>query len=228
MFLAEVCDVIVVSLCVCDWVNIFIEDMGLQQLEDVVCELVSVYGVQIEVIIGDVLLEQNFLFIYVVGCVLYCVLCLIVLCWGNVGQLYVVLVGKGVCFDIGGLDIKLVDGMCNMKKDMGGVVYVLGLVGLIMVQVLLVQLILLILVVENVIGLDVFCFGEVIVICKGLSIEIDNIDVEGWVILVDVLIYVSEQQLEIVFDFVIFIGVVCIVLGLDLLVFFSNDDILVQ
>jgi len=225
---AEVRDVIAASLRVRDWVNTPTEDMGPQQLEDAARELATAHGAQIEVITGDALLEQNFPSIHAVGRASHRAPRLIVLRWGNAGQPHVALVGKGVCFDTGGLDIKPGDGMRNMKKDMGGAAHALGLAGLIMAQQLPVQLTLLIPAVENAIGPDAFRPGEVIATRKGLSIEIDNTDAEGRVILADALTYASEQQPEIVLDFATLTGAARIALGPDLPALFSNDDTLAQ
>ncbi len=225
---AEVRDVITASLRVRDWVNTPTEDMGPQQLEDAARELATAHGAQIEVITGDALLEQNFPSIHAVGRASHRSPRLIVLRWGNAGQPHVALVGKGVCFDTGGLDIKPGDGMRNMKKDMGGAAHALGLAGLIMAQQLPVQLTLLIPAVENAIGPDAFRPGEVIATRKGLSIEIDNTDAEGRVILADALTYASEQQPEIVLDFATLTGAARIALGPDLPALFSNDDTLAQ
>lgn len=202
--------------------------MGPQQLEDAARELATAHGAQIEVITGDALLEQNFPSIHAVGRASHRAPRLIVLRWGSAGQPHVALVGKGVCFDTGGLDIKPGDGMRNMKKDMGGAAHALGLAGLIMAQQLPVQLTLLIPAVENAIGPDAFRPGEVIATRKGLSIEIDNTDAEGRVILADALTYASEQQPEIVLDFATLTGAARIALGPDLPALFSNDDTLAQ
>lgn len=225
---AEVRDVVTASLRVRDWVNTPTEDMGPQQLEDAARELAAAHGAQIEVITGDALLEQNFPSIHAVGRASHRAPRLIALRWGTVGQPHVALVGKGVCFDTGGLDIKPGDGMRNMKKDMGGAAHALALAGLVMAQQLPVQLTLLIAAVENAIGPDAFRPGEVIATRKGLSIEIDNTDAEGRVILADALTYASEQKPEIVLDFATLTGAARIALGPDLPALFSNDDTLAQ
>jgi len=224
----EVRDVITASLRVRDWVNTPTEDMGPQQLEDAARELATAHGAQIEVITGDALLEQNFPSIHAVGRASHRSPRLIVLRWGNAGQPHVALVGKGVCFDTGGLDIKPADGMRNMKKDMGGAAHALALAGLVMAQELPVQLTLLIAAVENAIGPDAFRPGEVIATRKGLSIEIDNTDAEGRLVLCDALTYASEQGPEIVLDFATLTGAARIALGPDLPALFSNNDTLAQ
>ena len=225
---AEVRDVITASLRVRDWVNTPTEDMGPQQLEDAARELASAHGAQIEVITGQALLEQNFPAIHAVGRASHRAPRLIALRWGQAGAPHVALVGKGVCFDTGGLDIKPADGMRNMKKDMGGAAHALALAGLIMAQQLPVQLTLLIPAVENAIGPDAFRPGEVIATRKGLSIEIDNTDAEGRVILCDALTYASEQKPELLLDFATLTGAARIALGPDLPALFTNDDRVAQ
>ncbi|HCV96492.1 MAG TPA: leucyl aminopeptidase [Stenotrophomonas sp.] len=225
---AEVRDVVTASLRVRDWVNTPTEDMGPQQLEDAARELAAAHGAQVEVITGEALLEQNFPAIHAVGRASHRAPRLIALRWGTAGHPHVALVGKGVCFDTGGLDIKPADGMRNMKKDMGGAAHALALAGLIMAQQLPVQLTLLIAAVENAIGPDAFRPGEVIATRKGLSIEIDNTDAEGRLVLCDALTYASEQQPEIVLDFATLTGAARIALGPDLPALFSNDDTLAQ
>ncbi len=224
----EVRDVITASLRVRDWVNTPTEDMGPQQLEDAARELASAHGAQIEVITGQELLEQNFPAIHAVGRASHRAPRLIALRWGQAGAPHVALVGKGVCFDTGGLDIKPADGMRNMKKDMGGAAHALALAGLIMAQQLPVQLTLLIPAVENAIGPDAFRPGEVIATRKGLSIEIDNTDAEGRVILCDALTYASEQKPELLLDFATLTGAARIALGPDLPALFTNDDRVAQ
>mgnify|MGYP002348941809 FL=1 len=225
---AEVRDVIAASLRVRDWVNTPTEDMGPQQLEDAARELASAHGAQIDVITGQALLEQNFPAIHAVGRASHRAPRLIALRWGQAGAPHVALVGKGVCFDTGGLDIKPADGMRNMKKDMGGAAHALALAGLIMAQQLPVQLTLLIPAVENAIGPDAFRPGEVIATRKGLSIEIDNTDAEGRVILCDALTYASEQKPELLLDFATLTGAARIALGPDLPALFTNDDRVAQ
>lgn len=225
---SEVRDVIIASLRVRDWVNTPTEDMGPQQLEDAARELANAHGAQIDVITGQELLAQNFPAIHAVGRASHRAPRLIALRWGQAGAPHVALVGKGVCFDTGGLDIKPADGMRNMKKDMGGAAHALALAGLVMAQQLPVQLTLLIPAVENAIGPDAFRPGEVIATRKGLSIEIDNTDAEGRVILCDALTYASEQKPELLLDFATLTGAARIALGPDLPALFCNDDRVAQ
>ncbi|WMJ71363.1 M17 family metallopeptidase [Stenotrophomonas sp. 24(2023)] len=221
---AEVADLIAASLRVRDWVNTPTEDMGPQQLEDAARALADAHGAQIEAITGDALLAQNFPAIHAVGRASHRAPRLIVLRWGKDTDPALALVGKGVCFDTGGLDIKPADGMRNMKKDMGGAAHALALAGLVMAQQLPVRLTLLIPAVENAIGPDAFRPGEIIATRKGLSIEIDNTDAEGRVILCDALTFAGEQKPDLVLDFATLTGAARIALGPDLPALFSNDD----
>ena len=107
---------------------------------------------------------------------------------------HVAIVGKGVCFDTGGLDIKPADGMRNMKKDMGGAAHAIALAELVMARRLPLRITLLVPAVENAIGPNAFRPGEVIATRKGVTVEIDNTDAEGRVVLCDALAYAAEQQ----------------------------------
>ncbi|MCU1002140.1 M17 family metallopeptidase [Stenotrophomonas maltophilia] len=224
----EVADLIAASLRVRDWVNTPTEDMGPQQLEDAARALADAHGAQVEAITGDELLKQNFPAIHAVGRASHRAPRLIVLRWGKDTDPALVLVGKGVCFDTGGLDIKPADGMRNMKKDMGGAAHALALAGLVMARGLPVRLTLLVPAVENAIGPDAFRPGEVIATRKGLSVEIDNTDAEGRVILCDALTFAGEQKPDLVLDFATLTGAARIALGPDLPALFSNDDSVAQ
>ena len=223
---AEVLDVVTACLRVRDWVNTPTEDMGPQQLEDAARELADAHGGELEVIAGDELLEMNFPTIHAVGRASHRAPRLIVLRWGNAGAPHLALVGKGVCFDTGGLDLKPADGMRNMKKDMGGAAHAIALAGLVMAQQLPVQLTLVVAAVENAVGPDAFRPGEVITTRKGITVEIDNTDAEGRLVLCDALTYVSEQNPDTILDFATLTGAARIALGPDLPALFANDDTL--
>ncbi|WP_313320189.1 leucyl aminopeptidase family protein [Stenotrophomonas sp.] len=225
---AEVLDVVTACLRVRDWVNTPTEDMGPQQLEEAARELAQAHGAELEVIAGDELLEMNFPTIHAVGRASHRAPRLIVLRWGTAGAPHLALVGKGVCFDTGGLDLKAADGMRNMKKDMGGAAHALALAGLVMAQQLPVQLTLVVPAVENAVGPDAFRPGEVITTRKGITVEIDNTDAEGRLILCDALTYASEQNPHTILDFATLTGAARIALGPDLPALFANDDTLAQ
>jgi leucyl aminopeptidase len=131
-----------------------------------------------------------------------------------------------VCFDTGGLDIKPADGMRNMKKDMGGAAHALGLAQLVMALKLPVRLQLLVPAVENAIGPDAFRPGEVLATRQGLSVEVDNTDAEGRLVLCDALTYAAEGKPGLIIDFATLTGAARIALGPDLPALFANDETL--
>lgn len=224
----EVIDVITACLRVRDWVNTPTEDMGPQQLEDAARELADTHGADLEVIAGDALLEQNFPTIHAVGRASHRAPRLIALRWGKAEHPHLALVGKGVCFDTGGLDMKPADGMRNMKKDMGGAAHALALAGLVIAQALPVRLTLLVAAVENAVGPDSFRPGDVITTRKGITVEVDNTDAEGRLVLCDALTYACEQNPHTIIDFATLTGAARIALGPDLPALFANDDTLAQ
>ena len=223
---AEASDLLAACVRVRDLVNTPTEHMGPQELEDVARDIAKRHGAQVEVISGDALLAQNFPAIHAVGRASHRAPRLIALRWGDSGLPHVALVGKGVCFDTGGLDLKLADGMRNMKKDMGGAAHALALAELLMARQLPLRGTLLVAAVENAIGPDAFRPGEVIATRQGLSVEIDNTDAEGRVVLCDALTYAGEQQPDLILDFATLTGAARIALGPDLPALFSNDDAL--
>jgi leucyl aminopeptidase len=158
---------------------------------------------------------------------------LIALRWGGQteesrARPHVAIVGKGVCFDTGGLNIKLADGMRNMKKDMGGAAHAIALAELIMARKLPLRITLLVPAVENAIGPDSFRPGEVVATRKGLNVEIDNTDAEGRVVLGDALAYAGEHEPDLLLDFATLTGAARIALGPDLPALYGNDDALVD
>ncbi|PTN54282.1 leucyl aminopeptidase family protein [Stenotrophomonas panacihumi] len=225
---AEVADLVQACLRVRDWVNTPTEDMGPEQLEAAARELASAHGARIEVITGDALLEKNFPTIHAVGRASHRAPRLIELHWGDAAHPRLTLVGKGVCFDTGGLDLKPADGMRHMKKDMGGAAHALALAGLVMARGLPVQLTLLIPAVENAVGPEAFRPGEVITTRAGISVEIDNTDAEGRLILCDALTYAGEGKPELILDFATLTGAARIALGPDLPALFANDEAVAQ
>jgi len=209
-----------------DLVNTPTEHMGPAELAEATSRLADRHGAQVRVIEGDDLLAQNFPAIHAVGRASHRPPRLIELDWGDEGHPRLALVGKGVCFDTGGLDIKPADGMLRMKKDMGGAAHALALAGLVMAGGLPVRLKLLIPAVENAIGPDAYRPGEVIATRKGLSVEIGNTDAEGRVILSDALTYAAEWQPALLLDFATLTGAARIALGPDLPALFANDEAL--
>ena len=207
-----------------DLINTPTEHMGPEELEAVAIRLAQAYGGTANIIVGDDLLKQNFPAIHAVGRASHRAPRLIELNWGNEAHPKISIVGKGVCFDTGGLDIKAADGMRNMKKDMGGAAHALGLAQLIMATGLPVRLQCLIPAVENAISANAFRPGEVIVTRSGLSIEIDNTDAEGRVVLGDSLVYACESAPELLMDFATLTGAARIALGPDLPALFCNNE----
>jgi leucyl aminopeptidase len=175
---------------------------------------------------GDALLEANFPAIHAVGRASHRAPRLIELRWGDAGHPHLTLVGKGVCFDTGGLDIKAAAGMRNMKKDMGGAAHAIALAELVMARRLPLRLTLLVPAVENAIGPDAFRPGEVIATRKGVSVEIDNTDAEGRLVLCDALAYAGEQSPAMLLDFATLTGAARVALGPELPALYSNDDAL--
>ena len=186
--------------------------------------MAEAHGAELEVVSGDALLEANFPTIHAVGRASHRAPRLIELQWGDASHPQLTLVGKGVCFDTGGLDLKPADGMRNMKKDMGGAAHALALAGLIMDQQLPVRLSLLIPAVENAVGPNAMRPGEVITTRPGISVEVDNTDAEGRLILCDALAYASESQPDLLIDFATLTGAARVALGPDLPALFSNDN----
>lgn len=175
---------------------------------------------------GDELLAQNFPAIHAVGRASDDAPCLSYFEWGNPTHPKVALVGKGVCFDTGGLDLKDAEGMRWMKKDMGGAAHALGLAKLIMAEKLPIHLSVYIPTVENAVSGNAYRPGDVISTRKGLSVEIGNTDAEGRVILSDALWFASESKFkpELIIDFATLTGAARVALGAELPALFSNQD----
>ncbi|MEN1972321.1 leucyl aminopeptidase family protein [Luteimonas sp. MJ204] len=225
---AEALDLLAATARVRDLVNTPTQDMGPDQLEGIARDIAMAHGADFSAITGDALLEQNFPAIHAVGRASHRAPRLLALRWGDDSHPHVAIVGKGVCFDTGGLDIKPADGMRNMKKDMGGAAHAIALAELVMARKLPLRITLLVPAVENAIGPDAFRPGEVIATRTGVSVEIDNTDAEGRVILGDALAYAGEQAPDLILDFATLTGAARIALGPDLPALFSNDDALAQ
>ncbi len=209
-----------------DLVNTPSEDMGPSHLADLAQSLASTFGGQFRQWVGDELLSEGFPAIHAVGRASHRAPRLIELQWGNAAHPRVALVGKGVCFDTGGLDIKAADGMRNMKKDMGGAAHALALAELVMRMKLPICLQLLVPAVENAISSNAYRPGEVIATRKGLSVEIDNTDAEGRVVLCDALSFAVEHSPDLIVDFATLTGAARVALGADLPPVFGNNDAL--
>ncbi|PBS11951.1 leucyl aminopeptidase [Lysobacteraceae bacterium NML93-0792] len=225
---AEIVDLIAATTRVRDLVNTPTEHMGPAQMEDVVRDIAAAHGARFDSIVGDALLELNFPAIHAVGRASHRAPRLLRLDWGDAAHPHVAIVGKGVCFDTGGLDIKPGDGMRNMKKDMGGAAHAIALAELVMARKLPLRITLLVPAVENAIAPNAYRPGDVIATRKGIHVEIDNTDAEGRVVLCDALAYAGEQSPDVILDFATLTGAARIALGPDLPALFANDDALAR
>jgi leucyl aminopeptidase len=207
-----------------DLVNTPTEDMGPQHLAAIAESLARECGATFRDIVGDALLQENFPAIHAVGRASHRPPRLIELCWGDPAHPRIAVVGKGVCFDTGGLNIKGADGMRQMKKDMGGAAHALALARLIMRTKLPVRLQMLIPAVENAIAGNAYRPGEIVPTRAGLQIEIGNTDAEGRVILADALALAAEAKPELIIDFATLTGAARVALGPELPATFANSD----
>jgi len=207
-----------------DLVNTPANDMGPAQLEQAARKLAAHHNATINAIVGDDLLAQNFPLIHAVGRAAAGAPRLIDIFWGEAGHPRVTLVGKGVCFDTGGLDIKPDSSMLNMKKDMGGAATALAAAHMIMARGLKVRLRVLIPAVENAIAGSSFRPRDIYTSRKGISVEIGNTDAEGRLILADALALADEDKPELIADFATLTGAARVALGPDVPPFFTDDD----
>ncbi len=211
-----------------DLVNTPANHMMPQDLSDLVKELAQQHGAQFKQTVGDQLLENNFPAIHAVGRASAHEPRLIELNWGDDKNPRISLVGKGVCFDTGGLDLKPSRFMRNMKKDMGGAAHVLGLAHLIMSLKLPVRLQVLIPAVDNAISGDAYRPGDIIDTRAHKTVEIDNTDAEGRVVLCDALTLACEDSPEIIIDFATLTGAARVAVGTEIPALFSNSNALLS
>jgi leucyl aminopeptidase len=207
-----------------DLINTPANDMGPAELEEAARKLAARHGAEIRAIVGDDLLAQNFPLIHAVGRAAAGAPRLIDLSWGDNSHPRVTLIGKGVCFDSGGLDIKPDSSMLNMKKDMGGAATALALAHMIMARGLKVRLRVLIPAVENSISGKSYRPRDIYTSRKGISVEIGNTDAEGRLILADALALADEDQPALIADFATLTGAARVALGPDVAPFFTDDD----
>lgn len=207
-----------------DLINTSAQDMAPSHLEAEVRALAETFGATCEVLVGDELLDYNCGAIHAVGRAAEDPPRLIDLHWGNESHPKVTLVGKGVTFDSGGLNIKPAAGMRLMKKDMGGAATVIGLAYLIMAQRLPLRLRLLVPTAENAIAGNAFRPGDVLHTHKGLTVEIDNTDAEGRLLLCDALSIACEEDPELLFDYATLTGSARSAVGAEIAAMFCNDD----
>jgi len=207
-----------------DLINTPSADMMPEHLSEAMSELATTFNAEFSEIVGDDLLTQNYPTIHAVGRASCHQPRLLDLHWGDNNAPKVTLVGKGVCFDSGGLDLKPASGMRFMKKDMGGAAHVLGLAQLIMSNNLPINLRVLIPAVENAVANNSFRPGDVITTRKGLTVEIDNTDAEGRLVLGDALAEAENDNPELLIDFSTLTGAMRIALGTELPGFFSTNN----
>lgn len=207
-----------------DLVNTPTCDMGPPELASVCEELAKKFDAEIKITIGDQLLKAGYNTIHTVGRAAEKEPRLIDITWGDENAPKITLVGKGVCFDTGGLDIKPSPAMLIMKKDMGGAAHVLGLGQMIMENNLNVRLRILIPAVENNISSNAFRPGDIIRSYHGTTIEVGNTDAEGRLVLCDALALASEEKPDIILDFATLTGAARVAMGPDVPPFFTDDE----
>ena len=208
-----------------DLINTPANDMGPAQLEDAARALAEHHAATMDVTVGDRLLGDNFPLIHAVGRAAAPDRAprLIDISWGSTGPA-LTLVGKGVCFDTGGLNLKPGSSMGLMKKDMGGAATVLGLAHMIMALDLPVQLRVLIPAVENAVGGDAFRPGDILRARNGRTVEINNTDAEGRLVLADALALGSEDAPDMLISMATLTGAARVAVGADIAPFFCDDE----
>lgn len=208
-----------------DLVNTPSWDMGPDELEAAARDLAAEFGASVTVITGEDLLAQNFPMIHAVGRASTRAPRLIDMTWGTQGPT-LTLVGKGVCFDTGGLDLKPSSGMLNMKKDMGGAATTLGLARMIMETKANVRLRVLIPAVENMVAGNAMRPRDILTSRKGLTVEVNNTDAEGRLVLADALAFGAEANPDLMISMATLTGAARVALGADIPPFYTEDDAL--
>ena len=211
-----------------DLINTPASDLGPAELEDAARQLAAQHDASVTSIVGDDLLAKNFPMIHAVGRASTRAPRLIDLTWGMPTAKRVTLVGKGICFDTGGLDIKPASGMLIMKKDMGGAAAVLALGHMIMAAKLDVRLRILIPAAENSISGNAFRPGDVLTSRAGKTVEIGNTDAEGRLVLADALTLADEEQPDTLASFATLTGAARVALGPELPPFYTDDGAFAQ
>ena len=225
---AEVTHLVEAATLARDLINTPANDLGPDAFEAEIRAFAKARQMDIKVIAGDDLLKANFPMIHAVGRASAEAPRLVDLTWGREGDPKVTLVGKGVTFDTGGLDIKPASGMLIMKKDMGGAANVLGLAHAIVAAKLRVRLRVLVPIVENAIAGAAFRPGDILKSRKGITVEIGNTDAEGRLILADALALADEEKPELLLDMATLTGAARVALGPDLPPLYSTDDSLAR
>jgi leucyl aminopeptidase len=211
-----------------DLINTPSNDMGPEELAEAAQHLAKRFGADFNCVIGDDLTRQNFPLIHAVGVASPRAPRLIDVTWGDPAHPKVTLVGKGVCFDTGGLDLKPSSSMLIMKKDMGGAANVLALALMVMDAKLKVRLRVLIPAVENAVAGNAFRPLDIFTSRKGLSVEIGNTDAEGRLVLADALALADEEKPDLLIDLGTLTGAARVALGPELPPFYTDDERLAQ
>jgi leucyl aminopeptidase len=211
-----------------DLINTPAGDMGPEQLAAAAGRLAATHAAHCEQVVGDALLEAGLHMIHAVGRAGPQSPRLIDLRWGDASHPKVTLVGKGVCFDSGGLDLKNAQGMLLMKKDMGGAACALGLAAMVMDGGLPIRLRVLVPAVENSVDAVAYRPGDVLRTRKGLTVEVGNTDAEGRLVLADALALAGEETPELLIDLATLTGAARVALGPDLPALYANDDSLAR
>lgn len=207
-----------------DLINTPTEDMGPEHLSNAFLQLAQEMGAQCNVIVGEDLLTENYPAIHCVGRAGQQHPRLIDLTWGEPGHPKITLVGKGVCFDSGGLDLKTSSGMLLMKKDMGGAAHVLGLAKLLMAHQCPIRLRVLVPAVENAVSGNAYRPGDVIRMRSGKTVEVGNTDAEGRLVLADALTEACHDNPDLIIDMATLTGAARVALGPDIPIFFTPSD----
>ncbi len=207
-----------------DLINTPANDLGPEALEAAARKLAERHGAEIEVTTGDALIEANLPLIHTVGRAGPQAPRLIDMRWGDESNPKVTLVGKGVCFDTGGLNLKPGNAMALMKKDMGGGATVLGLAHMIMGLGLPVRLRVLVPAVENSVSAPSMRPGDVLTSRKGLTVEVNNTDAEGRLVLADALALAAEENPALMVDMATLTGAARVALGPDLPPYYTDDE----
>jgi leucyl aminopeptidase len=207
-----------------DLINTAPADMMPSHLAEAIKTVGAKFGAEVTEIVGDDLLTQNYPMVHAVGRASAVAPRVVDLRWGNANHPKVTLVGKGVCFDTGGLDLKPSSAMLLMKKDMGGAATVLGLAQAIMAAKLPVRLRLLVSAVENAVSANSFRPSDVLKSRKGITVEIGNTDAEGRLVLADALTEACSEKPDLLIDCATLTGAARTALGPDLPAMFTDDE----
>jgi len=209
-----------------DLINTPANDLGPAEIEAAIRQMADQFGAKTHAIIGEVLLAQNFPMVHAVGRASPRAPRIIDMVWGDEKHPKITLVGKGVAFDTGGLNIKPDNSMLLMKKDMGGAAVAIAAARMIMAFGLKIRLRLIVAAVENAISGSAFRPGDVLASRKGISVEIGNTDAEGRLILGDALALADEESPDLILDFATLTGAARVALGPDLPPYYTDDETL--